>query len=111
MNKKIIFLIISISFVLLAASILVKGITNNSITGKTIYEPSDSNLQTIKLKVSIPCSGHAFLIENALNKAGAENVDFQMPNIFIVTYNPNNLNKEQIMNIDLFKQYPATEIK
>jgi len=80
------------------------------ITRNTLSSDLNPGFAIINLKVSIPCPGHAFLIEDALTNAGAENVDFQMPNIFIVTYNTDKLNKEQILSIDIFKNYPVKEI-
>jgi len=63
----------------------------------------------IKLKVDIPCSGHASLISGELKTIkGVEAVQFSLPNTFDVTYDPAKTSKEQILSLDVFKTYKAT---
>jgi hypothetical protein len=78
----------------------------NSTTGKIV----DENLTSIKLSVAIPCQGHAFLIIDELKKAGASKVQFQIPNNFIIKYDSQSTSKEDILNLDIFKQYNAKEV-
>jgi len=62
------------------------------------------------ITVNIPCSGHASLIKYELGKSGISNVQFQAPNKFIIKYDSSKINKEQILAIDIFKEYPANII-
>lgn len=66
---------------------------------------------SVLLKVDIPCSGHAPLIEDEVLKAnGVNGVSFQAPNVFNITYDPSKTSKEAIMGIGIFKTYPATDV-
>ena len=69
-----------------------------------------NNLQTMKLQVAIPCSGHASLIISALNKAGA-NAIFSLPNYFDVSYDSSKISKSDIINLEIFKEFKAVEVK
>lgn len=64
----------------------------------------------IKISVAIPCSGHASLIIGELKKAGAEEVSFSLPNVFIVKYDSSKLDKAEILGLSIFKTYPAKEV-
>jgi len=67
------------------------------------------NLNSIKLKVDIPCSGHATLISGELKSiAGVTGVQFSLPNIFDVTYDSTKTSKEEILSLEVFKTYKAT---
>jgi hypothetical protein len=69
-------------------------------------------LASVLLKVDIPCSGHAPLIEDeALKVNGVTGVSFQPPNLFNITYDPSKTSKGAIMSIGVFKTYPATELR
>ena len=71
----------------------------------------DAGKNILSIKVDIPCSGHAFLIINEVNKiAGVENVNFRPPNLFDVNYSPENANQEEILSSEIFEIYPATII-
>ncbi len=67
-----------------------------------------AGLQTIKLQVDIPCSGHASLISDELKKLnGVQGVKFNLPNIFDVSYDQTTT-KDQILSLEVFKTYKAT---
>ena len=112
LNKSILIILgIFLSLIVLPGCSETNKTNNNQITGNTALFQPGSGLETIKLRVNIPCPGHAFLIIDALERIGAENINFRPPNIFIADYDTNRLTKEQILNIDLFDEYSATEIK
>lgn len=68
-----------------------------------------SSLSSIKLKVDIPCSGHASLISGELKTInGIDGVQFSLPNTFDVTYDPAKTSKDQILSLEVFKTYKAT---
>lgn len=68
-----------------------------------------SDLSTLKLQVDIPCSGHATLISGDLKEInGIVGIQFSLPNIFDVTYDPSKTSKQQILALDVFNTYKAT---
>jgi copper chaperone CopZ len=70
-----------------------------------------SDAANLRLKVNIPCPGHAGLITGELKKVpGVELVKFTLPNVFDVTYDPSKISKEAILGIAVFGDYPAEEI-
>ena len=70
-----------------------------------------NNISTIKLQVDIPCSGHAPLISNELKTInGVSDVKFSLPNIFDVKYDSTKTSKQQILSLDVFKEYKATAL-
>ena len=72
-------------------------------------QTSQASLSTIKLQVSIPCSGHASLITDELKKVdGVTGVKFSLPNIFDVTFDSAKATQQQILSLDVFKSYQAT---
>ncbi len=70
-----------------------------------------SQLNEMTLSVLIPCQGHASLIIGELKKAGASEVSFELPNLFVVKYDTSKVDKEKILSLDVFKTYKATVIK
>ncbi|MFH0905722.1 MAG: cation transporter [archaeon] len=89
--------------------------TNNSNTLTNLE--NQNNLETkntiseIKLQVNIPCSGHAQLISSELKKLnGISSVVYSSPNYFTINYNSSIVSKEEILEIVVFKEYPATII-
>jgi len=70
---------------------------------------SVAQTKEVVLKVEIPCSGHASLITTELKKnKGVERVEFSLPNIFRVTYNPAITSEEEILGLEIFKSFRAT---
>lgn len=87
----------------LLANISFASPTGNFIAGV------NSGLSTLKLQVDIPCSGHATLISGDIKKIdGVTGIQFSLPNIFTVTYDPSKASKQQILALDVFKTYKAT---
>ena len=71
--------------------------------------PANANLASIRLKVEIPCSGHASLITQELKSVnGVEEVKFALPNIFDVKYDAAKTTKQQILALEVFKTYKAS---
>ncbi len=69
----------------------------------------ENGLSTLKLQVDIPCSGHATLISGDLKEiSGVVGIQFSLPNIFDVTYDPSKTSEQQILALDVFKTYKAT---
>ncbi|MEK6973191.1 MAG: heavy-metal-associated domain-containing protein [archaeon] len=65
-------------------------------------------LSEITLRVDIPCPGHAVLISSELKKlAGIKSIKFDSPNYFKVGFDATQTSKEEILNIEVFKTYPA----
>ncbi|MBN1385479.1 heavy-metal-associated domain-containing protein [Candidatus Woesearchaeota archaeon] len=63
----------------------------------------------LKISVDIPCPGHAPLISNELKTvAGVESVRFSFPNDFDVSYDSSQTSKEQMLQLEVFSEYPAT---
>ncbi len=78
-----------------------------NINSKT--QLSQKGLSEVSLKVNIPCTGHSFLIIQELRKcAGVDDVTFNVPNVFDVTYNKNNTSPQKIAAAEIFKTYPVT---
>ncbi|MFH7903739.1 MAG: hypothetical protein QW409_02185 [Candidatus Aenigmatarchaeota archaeon] len=69
------------------------------------------NFETITLKVDIPCSGHSPLVIDELKKVdGIISVKFRFPNYFDVTYDKTKISKDQILSLEIFKNFKATLI-
>jgi len=72
---------------------------------------TNENLAALKLKVDIPCSGHAPLISSELKTiAGVQDVKFSFPNNFDVTYDATKTNKQAILSLGVFQEYKATVV-
>jgi len=69
------------------------------------------NQESMRLQVDIPCSGHAPLITDELKRIGVNNVKFNFPNLFDVSYDPSKTSKQQILSLDVFKTYKATVVE
>jgi copper chaperone CopZ len=66
----------------------------------------------LTLQVDIPCSGHAPLVTDELKKLdGISDVKFRFPNYFDVSYDNNKLSKNQILSLEIFKNFKANLIK
>jgi len=83
-----------------------------SITGNFIESTNNENpnsMSSIKLEVSIPCSGHAPLITDELKKIdGILGIEFSFPNIFDVTYDSSTTSKDEILSLSVFNTYKPT---
>lgn len=66
----------------------------------------------IKIKVIIPCEGHAPLITDELKKLnGVNNIQFSSPNYFTISYDNSKTNQDQILNLNIFKEYKASIVQ
>jgi hypothetical protein len=70
---------------------------------------SQNLLNDLALSVQIPCSGHASLIMDEIRKNYPINsIEFKLPNIFIIKYDPTEVTPREITSLDIFKTYKAT---
>ena len=82
----------------------------SNITGGALGEQAPY-VSTLKMTVDIPCSGHAPLITSELKTIGGVlGVQFSFPNTFDVTYDNTKTTKQEILALDVFKEYPATVV-
>lgn len=103
MNKYLILTIAVISALVLGGFFI-----KSSFTGKVV---DTENLSSITLKVSIPCGGHAYLIKNALkNLEGIKRIEYNPITTFIVYYDADKTSEQEILNLDIFKDYSAKKI-
>jgi len=66
----------------------------------------------LKLKVKIPCPGHAPLISEELKTIdGVGNVRFSFPNVFDVEYDSSKTTEEEILALEVFETYKATVLE
>lgn len=104
---KKIFIVLGITAILILGAVFAFAKLN--FTGNAV-ENGEENKTT--LKVAIPCPGHAWLIESWLDKLdGVSNVEFRFPNYFDVTYDSAKVSKQEILSLNIFKEYKATEVK
>jgi len=102
-NKKFIFVGAVILIITLISIVYALNINSSS-------NLSTSALSEMTLSVAIPCQGHASLIIGELEKAGAHEVIFNSPNLFLVKYDSTKLDKSKILGLDVFKEYPVKEV-
>ncbi len=88
------------------------SVDSSSITGAAIGIAGNENTDSLlKLKVDIPCPGHAPLISQELKTIkGVTGITFSFPNYFDVTYNPAKTSKQEMLALDVFKSYEAAVI-
>jgi copper chaperone CopZ len=88
------------------------SVSPSSATGAFAGIASNENvdgISSIRLKVDIPCPGHAPLISQELKSInGVVGVQFSFPNVFDVKYDSTKTSKQQILSLDMFKTYKAT---
>jgi copper ion binding protein len=88
---------------------ILTNMTSGSALADIYANGNSNNIQTLRLQVDIPCSGHAPLITSELKSInGVINVKFSFPNIFDVYYDASKTSKEQILSLDVFKTYKAS---
>jgi hypothetical protein len=82
-----------------------------AINGKVIADSNLASLSTLTLNVAIPCSGHAPLIIGELKTLnGVQDVQY-VNNNFIVKYDSSKTTKQDILNLKIFQEYKAVEVK
>ncbi|MBU1203870.1 MAG: cation transporter [Nanoarchaeota archaeon] len=84
----------------------------SSITGAAVGVAGERGINSlIKLKIDIPCPGHAPLISQELKTIkGVTGIKFSFPNYFEVTYNSAETSKQDMLSLDVFESYKATVI-
>jgi copper ion binding protein len=88
---------------------ILTNMTSGSALADVYANSNSNNIQTLRLQVDIPCSGHAPLITSELKSiSGVINVKYSFPNIFDVYYDASKTSKEQILSLDVFKTYKAS---
>jgi len=99
----------------LAMFMIIFPIAANMATGTATQNLQTFNgpsLNTVTLQVDIPCPGHAPLIIGELKTVqGVQEVKFRFPNKFNVTYDPSKTSKEEMLSLEIFKDYPAQTIE
>ena len=88
------------------------SIGSSSITGAAIgVEGNENTYSLLKLKVDIPCSGHAPLISQELKTIkGVTGIKFSFPNYFDVTYNYAETSIQEMLALVVFDSYKATVV-
>ena len=82
--------------------------TNLSSSGNVISNLE--NTKILKLSFEIPCLGHAPLVISELQKVnGITSVKYLSEKSFEILYNPEEINKEQILEQDICKEFGAKE--
>ncbi|MBU1320927.1 MAG: cation transporter [Nanoarchaeota archaeon] len=89
------------------------SIANPTPTGGVIASDVDeSSFSSIKLKVKIPCPGHAPLISQELKTIdGVAGIKYSFPNNFDVFYDPAKTSKQEMLSLEVFGEYPATVLE
>ncbi|MFH0832350.1 MAG: cation transporter [Candidatus Aenigmatarchaeota archaeon] len=80
-------------------------LANVSLSASGVYA---IGADSIRLEVDIPCPGHAPLISSELKTIdGVTGVQFSFPNIFDVSYDSAKTDRQKMLSLDVFKEYPA----
>jgi len=83
------------------------NMTSASPTGAVIGIDDDTS--SLKLKVDIPCPGHAPLISEELKTIdGVLGIQFSFPNVFYVTYDSTKTSKQEMLSLEVFDSYKPT---
>jgi len=92
------------------ANIAVASPSKTGLTTGTVQVNNNTQqLNTIKLQVDIPCSGHAPLISQELKSInGVTGIQFSSPNVFDVQYDPAKTSRQQILSLAVFSEYRAS---
>jgi len=78
-----------------------------NITGN-VSAAEISDLSMLKISVDIPCPGHAPLISNEVKTIeGVKGSKYSFPNDFEVYYDSSLTDKEEILLLEVFEEYPA----
>jgi hypothetical protein len=86
----------------LAAPVLAQEVTAASDS------PSLGVTKSVTLEVDIPCSGHAPLIIDELKKVqGISEITYRQPNLFEVSYLPDQVDLEKILAQEVFVSFKA----
>jgi len=88
------------------------SIDSPSITGAVAGIENDEGINSIlKIKVDIPCPGHAPLISGELKTIeGVKDIKFSFPNNFEISYDSAKTSKQEMLKLSIFETYAATVI-
>ena len=65
---------------------------------------------SMRLKVNIPCPGHAPLVSEELKRLdGIKQIQFSFPNYFDIVYDTSKVSKNEILNLPVFRSFSARE--
>jgi len=82
-----------------------------NLSAPTIQVDNVDTLNIVVLSVDIPCSGHAPLITTELyDLQGITKVDYSIPTKFEVQFDSSKISKTDILSLEIFKEFKATEI-
>jgi copper chaperone CopZ len=71
----------------------------------------DENTSFLEISSKIPCPGHAPLISDEVKQVnGVSSVEYSFPNKFKIYYNPSLISKEEILELNIFEEFPAEVI-
>lgn len=94
------------STVLIINLIVVKIIFPTIINYNNTNEVKGLQTSKITLEVDIPCPAHAFLIIEELQDInGITNVQYRLPNFFDISYSQEKIDIENILSIEIFKEF------
>jgi hypothetical protein len=79
------------------------------LSGVAAFPSASGPQESLKLQVAIPCPGHAPLIMDELKKvAGITAVKYAYPNNFLVSFDPTECSRSQILGLEVFQEFKAT---
>lgn len=71
----------------------------------------DRSTSFLEITSKIPCPGHAPLISGEVETLkGVEAVEYSFPNKFKIYYNPSLISKQEILQLDIFEEFPTEVI-
>jgi len=88
---------------------LLANVSTMSTTGAVVGVTGNNNdFFSLRIKVDIPCPGHAPLISEELKSInGLTGVQFIFPNVFDVKYDSKKTSEQEILSLEVFKTYKA----
>lgn len=102
---------INLILIMLVFPMLANVSINPTITG-AMLAVDKRNIALVRISVDIPCPGHAPLITSEVQKIdGILKTEYFFPNNFEVQYDATKTTLEEILNLEVFLEYPATIIK
>ncbi len=85
-------------------------LANIGVTG--MVSALDMNRTSIlEIQSQIPCPGHAPLVSGYVKELNGVNVvEYSFPDNFKIYYNPSLVSKEEILNLEIFNEFPTKVI-
>lgn len=107
----IFFVVILVIIVIIVGILIVSSLNLNSGEKQTEIDNQSIGLSVLTINVAIPCGGHAPIIITSLKTLpGVEKIDYTPISKFKVYYNSTKTSKQEILSLEIFKQFKATEI-